>query len=180
MPITLLLTPSRATLTIVDVDRFPGQFTFSQTNYFVNEGAGLAILTLNRTNGHTGAVTVQYQTMDGTAHAGFNYVATNGTVAFADGEIGKNIAVPIIQTAQVTGNTAFSVGLFNPTGGSTILGSTNSTVTILDNHVGIAFTSPIFIGTETDGSITLGVNRIGTNGSTSFIYATTNGTALAG
>jgi uncharacterized delta-60 repeat protein/uncharacterized repeat protein (TIGR01451 family) len=177
---TLLLTPSRSTLTIVDVDRFPGQFTFSQTNYFVNEGAGLAILTLNRTNGHTGAVTVQYQTMDGTAHAGFNYVATNGTVAFADGEIGKNIAVPIIQTAQVTGNTAFSVGLFNPTGGSTILGSTNSTVTILDNHVGIAFTSPIFIGTETDGSITLGVNRIGTNGSTSFIYATTNGTALAG
>lgn len=177
---TLLLTPSRATLTIVDVDRFPGQFTFSQTNYFVNEGAGLAILTLNRTNGHTGAVTVQYQTFDGSAHAGFNYVATNGIVSFADGEISKNIAVPILQTPQVTGNTAFLVGLFNPTGGSTVLGSTNSMVTILDNHVGIAFSSPIFIGTETDGSITLGVNRIGTNGTTSFSYATTNGTALAG
>ena len=64
---TLLLTPSRAVLTIVDVDRFPGQFTFSQTNYFVNEGAGLAILTLNRTNGHTGSVTVRSGILPSTA-----------------------------------------------------------------------------------------------------------------
>lgn len=175
----LLLTPSTATLTIIDVDRYPGQFVFAQTNFVVNESAGLAVLTLIRTNGHTGSVTVQYATSDGTAAAGFNYVATNGIVSFADGETVKNIAVPLIETTQVTGNTAFQVNLSNPGGGATIL-TPSTAVTIVDDHVGIAFSSPIYIVTETDGSVILGVNRIGTNGSTSFSYATTNGSAIAG
>jgi uncharacterized repeat protein (TIGR01451 family) len=167
-------------LTIVDVDRFPGQFTFSQTNYFVSEGTGLAIINLVRTNGHTGTISVNYSTFDGSAHAGFKYVATNGTVAFDEGQISKNIAVPILEENQVEGNTTFFIALSNPSPGSGIQGSTNTTVTIVDDDTGIAFSSPIYIATESDGSITLAVNRVGTNGFTTFSYATTNGTAIAG
>jgi uncharacterized repeat protein (TIGR01451 family)/uncharacterized delta-60 repeat protein len=177
---TLLFNPSIAILTIVDVDRVPGQFIFAQTNYVVSEGAGMVTLNVLRTNGHTGVVTVNYATLPGTALPGIKYVNTNGVLTFADGETNKAIGVGIIDENQVEGNQSFSVVLSNPTGGASIFGSTSVPVTILDNDVGVALSSPVYVAPETDASITIGVNRVGTNGVTTVSYATTNGTAIAG
>jgi uncharacterized delta-60 repeat protein/uncharacterized repeat protein (TIGR01451 family) len=177
---TLLFNPSTATLTVVDVDRVPGQFIFAQTNYIVSEGAGMVALNVLRTNGHTGVVTVNYATLPGTALPGIKYVNTNGILTFADGETNKAIGVGIIDENTVEGNQGFSVVLSGPTGGASILGSASVPVTILDNDIGVALSSPVYVAPETDASITIGVNRVGTNGVTTVSYATTNGTAIAG
>jgi uncharacterized delta-60 repeat protein/uncharacterized repeat protein (TIGR01451 family) len=177
---TLLFNPSTATLTIVDIDRVPGQFIFDQTNYIVSEGAGLVTLNVIRTNGHTGVVTLNYATVPGTALPGIKYVNTNGILTFADGETNKSIAVGIIDENQVEGNQTFTVRLSNPTGGASILGSGSVPIIILDNDIGVELSSPVYVAPETDASITIGVNRVGTNGVTTVSYATTNGTAIAG
>ncbi len=79
----------------------PGQFVFTQTNYVVGEGDGYAILTVVRTNGHTGLVSVNYATSPGTATSGVKYISTNGVLNFASGETSKSIAVAIIEQDQV-------------------------------------------------------------------------------
>ena len=176
----ILLTPSSATLTIIDIERAPGQFVFSSSNYFVGEGGGAANITVLRTNGHTGVVTVHFATVDGTAVTGVDYFATNGFLTFADGETSKTFTVPVIDDNIVKTSRSLQIVLSAPTGGSS-LGMTNATLTILDNDVGIGFSTPVYSVSEGAGSITVSVLRLnGSNGVASVNYATTNGTATAG
>src|SRR6202040_2851965 len=150
-----------------------------------------AIVTVLRTNGHSGTITVNYATADDSAVAGYKYVATSGTLSFGDGETSQTISIPILSVPQVTGNEDFFVNLStNLTSGATINGPTNATVTILDDNIGIHFFTGqeggaqpgtnIYNVLETAGTVTLTVERVGTNGVTTVSYATTNGTALAG
>src|ERR1035438_742210 len=129
---TLLSTPTAATLTIVETSTATGTLAFSAPSYAFNETGTNAYLTVLRTNGVTGVVTVNYSTQDGTALAGVNYVATNGTLVFASGETSKTIVVHLIDVTNVTGNTVFSVVLANPTGGENLTGPTTVPVTIVD------------------------------------------------
>ncbi len=107
----LLFSPSAATLTIVDVDKLPGELLLSQTNYFVGEAAGYALITVVRTNGRAGTVTASFATLPGTAQPGLKYQSTNGVVVFGDNETVKSFAVPIIQNNLVDGHLSFSVAL---------------------------------------------------------------------
>jgi uncharacterized delta-60 repeat protein/uncharacterized repeat protein (TIGR01451 family) len=178
---TLLSTPSTATLTIIETSTATGTLAFSAPSYVVSEQGTNAYLDVLRNNGVTGVVTVDYFTQDGTALAGLKYVATNGTLVFADGEARKTIIVPIINDANVTGNEFFSVVLTNVTGGATLTGPTTVPVTIVDDNVGISFASPIYVVSETAGTVSLAVLRQnGTNAVTTVHYSTTNLTASAG
>src|SRR5207237_9219015 len=82
-----------AALTIVDDDFAPGQFEFSSPVYSINEYEPKVTITILRTNGSSGIVSVQYSTLNGTATAGQDYVSTNGTVAFDDGETVKTFDI---------------------------------------------------------------------------------------
>jgi uncharacterized delta-60 repeat protein/uncharacterized repeat protein (TIGR01451 family) len=177
---TLLFAPSEATLNILDVDKAPGVLGFAATNYLVVETNGLAAVTVVRTNGRTGVVSVSFRTEAGTAQPGIRYVSTNGVLSFADGETSKTLGVRLLNTPSVEGDQFFRLVLSNPTGGASLAPLTNTTVTIMDDEIGVGFSSPIYIANETGGSVTLTLNRIGTNGVTTVSYATTNGTALAG
>jgi uncharacterized delta-60 repeat protein/uncharacterized repeat protein (TIGR01451 family) len=178
---TLLSTPSTATLTIVETSTAAGTLAFSAPSYVVYENATNAYLTVVRTNGTTGSVTVDYFTRDGTALAGVKYAATNGTLVFADGQISQTIVVPVINDPNVTGNTVFSVGLTNATGGATLAGPTTVPVTVVDVDVGLSFLAPIYVVSETAGTVSMSVFRQnGTNLTTTVQYATTNLTAVAG
>jgi uncharacterized delta-60 repeat protein/uncharacterized repeat protein (TIGR01451 family) len=171
----LLLSPFAATLTIVDVERLPGQFMFGQTNYVVNEGAGALPVTIVRTNGQSGAVSVGFRTVPGTATPGVKYVTTNGVLSFADGQTNQTFTVPIIDNNIADGNLSFSLVISNATGGANIIGPTNVPVTIIDNETGFLFASPAYVIPETGGAVSLTVLRQGaTNGSSSIQYATTN------
>src|SRR5205085_517991 len=53
----------------------PGTLQFSNTAYSINENGGTATITVTRTGGSGGSVTVNYATSNGTATAGSDYTA---------------------------------------------------------------------------------------------------------
>ena len=87
---------STRTLTIQDDDEHP-TLSFASETVSVNENAGHAVLTVNRTGLSDFPVHVDYETVSRkTAIAGEDYVATSGTLTFQPAEFSKAISVPII------------------------------------------------------------------------------------
>ncbi|MDB6125895.1 MAG: hypothetical protein JWQ71_4888 [Pedosphaera sp.] len=178
---TFLLNPVSATLTIVDNNLAPGSLMFSALGYSFTETATNAVITVVRTNGSVGQVSVHYTVNGGTATAGINYVATNGTLVFADGVTSKTFLVPLLHNPAVEGDQTVNLTLSSPTGGATITGSAMVPLTIVDMDIGLRFSTASYFVNETAGAVTISVLRVsGTNGAVSVHYATTNGTASAG
>ncbi len=180
-----LYDPSNAVLTILDRTLARGSFVFSATNYVVSEGGGVgntnAVITVLRTNGASGIVSVGYATSDGTAVAGVKYAATSGVLTYGDGEMSKSFVVPVFNTPTIEPTEFFTVSLANPTGGASLGGLTNATVTIQNTNIGIVFASATNTFIETQPFAVLNVMRYNnTQGTTTVNYSTTNGTAVAG
>ena len=62
------------------------------------------------------AVTVDYTTRDGTATAGADYVAKNGTLTFEPGEIRKTVEVRVLPDSHDEGSETMSLALTNAVG----------------------------------------------------------------
>ncbi len=130
------LSVATATVTIVDNDFQTGNLTFAASAYSVLESGGNVAVTVLRTNGSTGVITVNYATIAGTALAGNDYTAQAGTLTFAEGQVSQTITVPILDDASVEGDEIFAIQIFNPGGGTVITGPTNVFVTIVDEETG--------------------------------------------
>ena len=123
-------TDLNANMSLAEVEVFgtrvveAGEFSFVDDSITIDETAGVAELTVLRTGGTTGTVTVDYRTENGTAQAGVDYTATNGTLTFAAGEAVKTITIPILSDVIADDAESFSLVLENPTGGATIAGVT--------------------------------------------------------
>ncbi len=116
-------------ITITDVVT-PGTVEFSSNVASFSEVAGNANLTLNRTGGANGPLTITYTTADGTALAPADYTAVTNTITFAEGESSKTISIPLINDNLADGNKTFTVTL---TAAPDVLGATQiNTVTIVD------------------------------------------------
>jgi hypothetical protein len=111
----------------------PGSVAFDAATASVNENVGDATITVQRTGGLAGAASVDYATSDGTATAGSDYAAVNGTLSWLDGEAGpKTFTVAITEETEIDGNENFIVTLSNAIGAA--LGATaTQTVTITNN-----------------------------------------------
>ncbi len=102
------------------------QLQFSSTNFTGTEADGAATITVNRTNGTTGAVSVNFATSNGSATGGascitgVDYVSTNGTLNFADGESSQTFPVTICNDAENDPGENVNLTLSNPTGGTTL------------------------------------------------------------
>ncbi len=117
----------------------PGTLQFSNPTYSGGEGDGPFTVTVTRTGGSFGTVSVDYATSNGTATggagctAGVDYISTSGTLTFLDGETSKTFNVTICDDATFEGDETINYALTNPTGGAT-LGTPNTAVqTIVDN-----------------------------------------------
>jgi glucose/arabinose dehydrogenase len=123
-----------ALITILDNDT-PSSFALSSGNYNVNENAGTATITVQRSGNTAIAGSVNYATSNGSAIAGSDYTATNGTVSFAANESSKTFTVPITNDTEGERNETFTITLSSPQNGT--LGTQNTaTVTIADNDPG--------------------------------------------
>jgi len=122
---------TNATLVIVN-DNSYGTLQFSAANYLVNENGGYATVTVNRTGGIAGPVSVSYSTANGTAFANTNYATTTNRLTFAVNQLSASFTVGITNDRVVDpANFYFNVFLSNPT--NAVLGSlTNATVHIAD------------------------------------------------
>lgn len=73
---------------------------------------------VRRTGGSTGQLSVDYRTVDLSAAAGSDYVATSGTVTWADGDPGdKTISITVLNATLATNYEHFELELFNSSGG---------------------------------------------------------------
>ena len=132
-PLYASLTKTSATGTIRDNDS-PGTFAFDQAIYSVNENivSGTVVLTVVRSNGGIGAVSIPYTVLSGKATAGQDFLGSSGTVNFADGQISSTILVAIINDSLVETPETFSVTLGTPSISAASLGAIKTTtVTII-------------------------------------------------
>src|SRR5262249_17976886 len=73
-----------------------GSLQLSASSLTVAQSAGTATMTVNRTGGSAGAITVHYATSNGSAVAGTDYTASSGTLQWADGDgASRSISIPI-------------------------------------------------------------------------------------
>ncbi|TWH57208.1 putative cell wall-binding protein [Desulfitobacterium sp. LBE] len=144
----------------------PGVLAFSNAAYTIGEGGGSVTITVTRTGGSDGAVSVDYATSDGTATAGTDYTAASGTLSFADGDAAsKTFTVAIIQDAILEGNETVNLTLSNAAGGAA-LGQSSATLTIMDDEVA----SPNVTANDLTNQITGADNTMeySTNGGTTW------------
>lgn len=180
--------PSFATLTILDNDTPPpaGALQFSAATYSVNEGGGTATITVTRTGGSNGAVSVDYATSNGTANAPSDYSATNNTLSWASGDSSaKTFSIAINDDALVESNETINLTLTNAAGGAALGGTNSAVLTIIDNDSGptagtLQFSASTYSVNEGGGTVTISVTRSGgSSGAVSVTYATSNGTATS-
>lgn len=134
-PTLLTIGDGQGVGTILDDDN-PGKLSFALAPYNVNESAGVATVTVTRTNGDAGTISIDYATTNsGTATAFSDYTPVANTLIFLDGELQKTFTVQIVED-QIVENTE-SVGLIlsNPTGGAS-LGLSAAVINITDNDSG--------------------------------------------
>ncbi|MGA2852646.1 MAG: Calx-beta domain-containing protein [Verrucomicrobiota bacterium] len=122
---------TNATLTINNVDSV-GTVQFSAPIYGVKKYAGYALIPVVRPGGSAGTVTVSYRTLNGTAFAGTNYIATSGVLTFTNGQIGQMIRVPVIDTGVSNGLTALTLVLSNAQPAYALGSPSNATLNIID------------------------------------------------
>ena len=123
-----------ATVTIVDDEvAVPGEFNLNVASASIDEDAGNLTLTVNRSEGSDGIVSVDFTVAGTTASPVSDYTEpSESTLEFQDGETAKDIIIPIVDDTIFEGDETFTVTLGNPAGGATV-GDTNQTVvTIVD------------------------------------------------
>ena len=109
--------------------------TFSGATYSVSEAGGEATITVSRTGVASSGFSVDYATADGSAAEGNDYIATNGTFDFADGEDSKTFSVTVIEDGLLEDDETIVLTLSGASGAN--LGAVpEATLTITDNDMG--------------------------------------------
>jgi hypothetical protein len=143
---------------IMDMER--GALEFESSTYSCSEADGTATITVTRTGGSYGAVSVSFAASDGSAVSASDedYTATSGVLSWGDGDTAAK-SFPVTITDDGVGEPAETVllALSGPTGGAT-LGTDAAILTILDDDDGPP--APAIISTPTSGATVSGIVNI--------------------
>ena len=129
----------------VDGQRHPGiarvfldpnqpMLNFPVPNSSVYEAEAPVTLSVQRLGETSGALTVDYATVGGSATAGLDFPSQSGTLSFAPLETTKTIVIPILDDGLVENDEAFKVVLRNPSGGALLGEPSVSEITIQDDE----------------------------------------------
>ena len=111
----------------------PGTLAFDPAAYTVDEDAGNAQLTVVRSGGSDGKVTVKIATGTGSAAKGKDFTPRNQVLTWNPGDdTAKTFSVPIKNDSSIEADESFVVTLSKVTGGATI-GTSSATVTLHDD-----------------------------------------------
>ncbi len=112
-----------------------GILSLGDTQYSVDEnGVGYVDIEVIRTSGSLGALTLDYTTLDGTAIAGEDYVASSGTVVFDDGQTLATIRITILDDSDDEGTHTFNIAADRVTGGAFLGQPRTTTISIFDDE----------------------------------------------
>nr|WP_255570385.1 choice-of-anchor L domain-containing protein [Cohnella sp. CFH 77786] len=160
-----------ATLTIHNDLQYPAELQFSKAEYMEPENNTQMAITVTRSKGTHGTVSVDYATSDGSATAGQDYVSSSGTLVFAPGEIYKIFTVPIKDDILPEGDETVLLKLSNPTGGAVLGTQQTAKLTIkYDSEeepnptsdyypIAVEFANDHYVVDEGSGTVTLSVVR---------------------
>lgn len=155
----------------------PGVIQFARPGETFPESNGVVTIPVVRAGGGAGNVSVDFATGNLVATAGLDFLATNGTLAFASGQRSNTFELRLLDDSLVEGNETLLLNLSAPGGGAS-LGRTASMVTLLDNDVGVAFATGAVGVSEREPMVPLTVVRTGnTSGVVTVNWTTAHGTA---
>jgi hypothetical protein len=174
-----------------------GKFRFITNAYKQEEDDGSTNVTVVRTGGKEGMVTVDYALTGATATAGSDFETQLGTLVYQDGETSKTFAVKILNDEDNEGDETITMEIKNPTGGAEIIEPKVSIFTITDDESAAApgtttssdspeegtlrFTAMEFGVSEESDDVTIRIERIGgTKGAVTVGYSMSDGTARSG
>ncbi|MDH5392941.1 MAG: hypothetical protein OEY11_07120 [Gammaproteobacteria bacterium] len=162
----------------------PGTLQLENTAYSAVEGSNPSVtVTVTRTAGKDGDVSVDYTSSDGTATAPADYSSVSGSLNWADGDdAAKTVSIAIVDDSAVETTEHFTFTLSNAQVAS--LGANSSaTISISDNDAlsSLQLGSTGYSVTEgLDATVNISVERSGgSSGAASVDYATSDNTALA-
>jgi len=160
---------------------------FSSAIYITSETSGTVTIQVLRTGSSSGAITVRYQVLDDTAHAGSDYVRQDGTLSFADGVTVQTFTIALLDDMLVEGNETITLLLSHPTGNSVIGSQAIAQLTITDDDTtqtgaGVLQFAHTVVQVKEDATFgTVEVLRTGgLSGTVSVQYETFDSTANAG
>jgi YD repeat-containing protein len=115
----------------------PGVLQFSSTSFSVKENKSSVTITVTRSGGSDGAVSVDCSTSNGTATDDEDYTAASTTLQWADGDTAeKTFTISIIDDLTEEDKETINLSLSNPSGGASLGMPGTAVVTISDNDSG--------------------------------------------
>jgi uncharacterized repeat protein (TIGR01451 family) len=160
-------------------------FNLPITNYNVAENGSNVVITVDRINANTGDVSVEFTAtnLPGVNNAvnGVDFVATNGTLFFQDGQATNSFTVQILNPNIVENSKNFSVYLSQPSAKASLVQPTNAIVNITNVFAGIGFSASTYSENECLAPVAIPVVLTGgiTNGLVTVNYSTQDGSGKA-
>ncbi len=140
------------------------------------------IFTVTLSSASNEIITVDWATVNGSALAGEDYTASNGSLTFPPGELSRTIAVPILGDVVEEGDESFSVVLSNAIGAPITKASATATLVNDDFTPGFGVSSASVVEGDAGGSVNLVFTVTlspAASGTASVDYATIDGSATS-
>ncbi|PYS68114.1 MAG: hypothetical protein DMF69_21105 [Acidobacteria bacterium] len=112
----------------------PDQARFKIAVTDVNENGGTVIVSVILANASSAPVSVGFNTTNGTAASGSDYIATSGTLNFAPGETEKTFPVTILNDTLIENDETIIVRLSNPSGPFSLGDPNIASIKIVDDE----------------------------------------------
>ena len=186
---SVILSDSRATATIIDDEDIP---RLSIRNVMVSESSKEATITVRLTGASSRNLSMNFETSDGTATAGSDYIAKSGSKTIPAGATSTSFKVSILRDTNEEPSENFTVSLSNIAPNDAVIAvDTSALVTIIDDDQDSDPSTPrddrpsLSIGDVTvsesssNAAFTISLSKT-TDKAISVNYATANGTAVAG
>ena len=115
----------------------PGVFSLQldSTQITANEGNPTIEVTIVRSQGSEGTVTVDYRSVESSALADLDYSPVSGTATFSEGETSQIISIPILEDNLAEEIEIFSLTIDNATGGASLAAPRTAFISIEDNDL---------------------------------------------
>ena len=159
-----------------------GELSFTSSTYGGVEGQTLAV-SVQRTEGSTGPISVDYSVYAGSADSG-DITVSNGTFSWTGGDsTARSISVPLLGDSVTEPIERAFVRLNNPTGGAVLADTNIASIFVADPGMSakLEFAENHLLVEEDSGRVIITVKRTGTPvGEVSASIQVYSGTALAG
>jgi len=124
------------------------QVEFSLTSYNVSETDGAAAIIVNRVGAVTDAISVDYNVANGTATAGLDFVATNGTLSWAANDNSPRIVyVQIKGDLLIEGTETVALSLSNPSASTSLGNNASATLNITNSDCNGVLSADVLVDT---------------------------------